>query len=78
MEGQYVSARGLIGGGKAGGFVLANLNFFSIGLTRHLDASLGVQNLFNRHYSDPVSLGYLQRSMEQDGRTIYFKLKAAY
>ena len=78
MEGQYVSKRSMIGGGEAGGFMLANLNFFTIGLTRHLDASLGVQNLFNRHYSDPVSLGYLQRSMEQDGRIIYFKLKAAY
>jgi len=78
VEGQYSSAREIIGGGKAGGFVLANLNLFSIGLTRHFDASLGVQNLFNRHYSDPVSLGYLQRSMEQDGRRVYLKLKAAY
>ncbi|KQV61933.1 hypothetical protein ASE26_08580 [Duganella sp. Root198D2] len=78
VEGQYVSARGLIGGGEAGGFVLANLNLFSVGLTRHLDASFGVQNLFDRHYADPVSLGYRQRSMEQDGRRVYFKLKAAY
>ena len=78
LEGQYVSARSLIGGGEAGGFMLANLNFFTIGLTRHVDASLGVQNLFDRHYSDPVSLGYLQRSMEQDGRRLYVKLKAAY
>ncbi len=78
VEGQYVSARSEIGGGKAGGFMLANLNFYTIGLTRHFDASLGVQNLFDRHYADPVSLGYLQRSMEQDGRRIYLKLKAAY
>lgn len=78
VEGQYVSSRSLIGGGEAGGFVLANLNIFSVGLTRHLDASFGVQNLFNRHYADPVSLGYLQRSMEQDGRRVYFRLKAAY
>ncbi|MGW8392832.1 TonB-dependent receptor plug domain-containing protein [Pseudoduganella sp. HUAS MS19] len=78
IEGQYVSARSLIGGGEASGFVLANLNIFSVGLTRHIDASLGVQNLFNRRYADPVSLGFLQRSMEQDGRRVYFKLKAAY
>ncbi|WP_082565523.1 TonB-dependent siderophore receptor [Duganella sp. Root1480D1] len=78
VEGQYVSARSLIGGGEAGGFVLANLNLFSVGLTRHLDASLGVQNIFDRHYADPVSLGYLQRSIEQDGRRVYFRLKAAY
>lgn len=78
MEGQYASARSLIGGGTTGGFVLANLNFFTVGLTRHLDVSLSVQNLFDRHYADPVSLGYLQRSIGQDGRRIYFKLKAAY
>ena len=78
VEGQYVSARSLIDGGEAGGFVLANLNIFSVGLTRHFDASIGVQNLFDRRYSDPVSLGYLQRSIEQDGRRVYFKLKAAY
>lgn len=78
FEGQYVSARSLIGGGAAGGYAVANLNFFSVGLTRHLDASLGIQNLFDRRYADPVSLGYLQRSMEQDGRRVYFKLKVAY
>lgn len=78
VEGQYVSARNLIGGGEAGGFVLANVNIFSVGLTRHLDASFGVQNLFDRRYADPVSLGYLQRSIEQDGRRVYFRLKAAY
>jgi iron complex outermembrane receptor protein len=78
LEGQYVSARGLIGGGQAGGFVLANVNFFSIGLSRHFDVALGVQNLFDRRYADPASLGLLQRSIEQDGRRVYFKLKAAY
>jgi iron complex outermembrane receptor protein len=78
VEGQYVSARSEIGGGKAGGFVLANLNIFTIGLTRHLDTSLGVQNLFDRRYADPVSLSFLQRSIVQDGRRIYLKLKAAY
>lgn len=78
LEGQYVSARNLIGGGDTGGYLLASVNFFSIGLTRHLDASLGVQNLFDRHYADPSSLGLLQRSIEQDGRRVYFKLKAAY
>ncbi|MTW12829.1 TonB-dependent receptor [Pseudoduganella eburnea] len=78
VEGQYVSARSEIGGGKAGGFVLANLNIFTIGLTRHVDTSLGVQNLFDRRYADPVSLSFLQRSIVQDGRRIYLKLKAAY
>ena len=78
VEGQYVSARNLIGGGETGGFLLANVNLFSVGLTRHLDASVTVQNLFNRSYADPGSLGLLQRSLEQDGRRIYFKLKAAY
>jgi iron complex outermembrane receptor protein len=78
VEGQYVSARGLVDGGSGGGFVLANVNFYSIGLTRHVDASFGVQNLFDKHYADPVSRAFVQRSLEQDGRRIYLKLKAAY
>ncbi|WP_342116181.1 TonB-dependent receptor plug domain-containing protein [Pseudoduganella sp. OTU4001] len=78
LEGQYVSARKLISGGEAGAFTLANLNFFSDGLTRHFDVALGVQNLFDHHYADPVSLGFRQHAIEQDGRRIYFRLKAAY
>ncbi|WP_083940953.1 TonB-dependent receptor plug domain-containing protein [Pseudoduganella violaceinigra] len=78
VEGQYVSSRKLLDGGETGGFLLANLNFFSIGLTRHLDASLGVQNVLDRHYGEPASLGLLQRTIEQDGRRVYFRLKAAY
>lgn len=78
LEGQYVSARKLIDGGQAGGFVLANLNLFSVGLMRHIDLALGMQNLFNHRYADPVSLGFLQSAIEQDGRRVYFKLKAAY
>jgi len=77
-EGQYVSARRLLDGGETAGFMLANINFFTIGLTRHFDASLGIQNLFDRRYADPSSLGLLQRSIEQDGRRVYLKLKAAY
>jgi outer membrane receptor protein involved in Fe transport len=77
-EGQYVGARRLLDGGEAAGFMLANINFFTIGLTRHFDASLGIQNLFERRYADPSSLGLLQRSIEQDGRRVYLKLKAAY
>jgi len=78
IEGQYMSARRLLDGGETPGFVLANINFFTIGLTRHLDASLGIQNLFDRRYADPSSLGLLQHSIEQDGRRVYLKLKAAY
>lgn len=78
VEGQYVGPRRLLDGGETAGFVLANVNFFTVGLTRHLDASIGVQNVFDRRYADPSSLGLLQRSIEQDGRRVYLKLKAAY
>lgn len=78
VEGQYVSSRKLVGRGEAGGFVLANLNLYTIGLTRHLDLALGVSNLFDRRYADPASVAYVQRTIEQDGRRAYFKLKVAY
>jgi iron complex outermembrane receptor protein len=78
LEGQYVSERHVMNGSEAGGFVLANLNLFTIGLTRHFDVSLGIKNLFDRRYSDPASLGLVQNTIEQDGRRFYLKLKAAY
>lgn len=78
LEGQFVSTRKLLGRGEAGGYVLANLNLYTIGLTRHIDVALGVSNLFDRRYADPASVSYVQRTIEQDGRRAYFKLKAAY
>lgn len=78
VEGQYVSSRKLVGRGEAGGYTLANLNLYTIGLTRHLDLALGVNNLFDRRYADPASVAYVQRTIEQDGRRVYFKLKVAY
>ncbi|MYN04892.1 TonB-dependent receptor [Pseudoduganella sp. DS3] len=78
LEGQYVSARSLLGRGEAGGYVLANLNLYTIGLTRHFDLALGVSNLFDRRYADPASVAYVQRTIEQDGRRAYFKVKVAY
>jgi outer membrane receptor protein involved in Fe transport len=78
LEGQYVSEREAMDGVEASGFALANLNIFTIGLTRHFDASFGVKNLFDRRYADPAPLGLTQRTIAQDGRRFYFKLKAAY
>ncbi|XLZ71181.1 TonB-dependent receptor [Massilia sp. SR12] len=78
VEGQYVSPRKLLDRGEAGGYVLANLNLYTVGLTRHLDLALGVSNLLNRRYADPASISYVQRTIEQDGRRAYFKLKVAY
>lgn len=78
LEAQYVSERHLSAGGTAGGFVLANLNLYSLGLTRHCDLALGVYNLFDNHYLDPAPTGFLQRAIEQDGRRLQLKLRVAY
>ena len=58
------------------GFVLANLTLFSRQLTKGLDLSVSIYNLFNTHYSDPVGPDFTQQFIEQDGRN--FRVKLSY
>jgi len=78
FEAQYTSRRDLMGGGHAGAFWLANLNLFTIGLTRHIDTSITLSNLFDRRYADPASSATLQRAIAQDGRRVLVRLRLSY
>jgi iron complex outermembrane receptor protein len=59
-----------------GGYVLANWTLFSRELTKNLEASVSVHNLFDKKYAYPAGPDHLQSSIEQDGRT--FRLKLTY
>ncbi|MDL2354047.1 MAG: TonB-dependent receptor [Pseudomonadota bacterium] len=76
IEAQYVGERVTLNG-RTGGFVLANVNVFSVGLTRHLDAALGIYNVLNRRYADPATGGHTQDSLVQDGRSLRLTLTYA-
>ena len=62
FESQYLSSRGTIDG-KVGDYLHRNLPF-----------SVGLYNLFNTHYADPVGPSFLQDSVFQDGRSFRLKL----
>ncbi|NRR31529.1 TonB-dependent receptor [Oxalobacteraceae bacterium] len=78
LEMQYVGPRATLDGGQCGGFWLANLNLYSVRLSRHADLALAASNLFDRRYADPVSAQHLQQSIVQDGRRLLLKLNLSY
>lgn len=56
------------------GYVIANVTLFSQKLARNLEISGSVYNLFDAEYSNAVSTGHLQDSVEQPGRSFRVKL----
>ena len=59
---------------RVNAFAICNFTLFSHELTRNLEASASVYNLFDTHYSDPVAVDFRKKSIEQDGRTFRVKL----
>jgi len=78
VEEQYVDRRKIDAGGYAPAFAITNLTLFSQNLVQRLDASVSVYNLFNKEYGDPVTLDFVQPTIQQDGRSYRFKLTYAF
>ncbi len=71
---QYTSSRRTLAG-DTGGFWLANLNLVADRLAPGLEMSLGLYNLFDRHYADPGGGEHVQDAIPQDGRSLRLKLR---
>jgi outer membrane receptor for ferrienterochelin and colicins len=71
----YMSSRNTLGGGQADDYTITNLTFFSTNAIKGLELSLSVRNLFGEKYFDPASLDQPQDLIEQNGRTVWFKIK---
>ncbi|HEU4845629.1 MAG TPA: TonB-dependent receptor [Burkholderiaceae bacterium] len=78
LEAQYVGRRDTVRGNHAGGFLLANLNLFSVRLTRHADLAFSVHNLGGRRYADPVADSLAMDTVTQDGRRLAGRLTVDY
>lgn len=76
VELQYHGSVSTLSGGRAGGFLLSNLNLVSEPFAGGLEMSAGVQNLFNRQYGYPGAEEQAQDVIGQYGRN--FRLKATY
>jgi len=74
LEVQAMSDRLTVANTKVGAFAVCNFTLFSQELIKNFEFSASVYNLFDTHYSDPVSVDYLQKSIQQDGRSFRAKL----
>ncbi|MBI2875811.1 MAG: TonB-dependent receptor [Candidatus Tectomicrobia bacterium] len=59
---------------KVGGYWLNNLHLVADGWIKGLEVSVGIYNLFDRKYAHPASQFNWQDTLEQDGRSVRFKL----
>jgi iron complex outermembrane receptor protein len=67
---RYDSSRLTLNGTTLGGYTLSNLFLSTESLVKGLEVSLGIGNLFNKHYAQPASANHWQDSLEQDGRSV--------
>jgi len=76
LEVQYASARLTPQGNSAAGFWVANATLFSQNLTKGLDLSASVYNLFDERYGDPGNSGNFNQPdlLPRDGRSFRVKL----
>jgi outer membrane receptor protein involved in Fe transport len=73
---RYVGSRLTRSAAQASAYTTADLVLSSERLLAGAELSLGIYNLFDKAYSDPVSDSHLQDTLKQDGRSIRLKLTA--
>jgi iron complex outermembrane receptor protein len=69
VDAQYMSARSTLLGNVAGGHVLTNFSLFAPRTFGRFDLSASLYNVFDARYGDPVSNGFVQDLIQQDGRS---------
>jgi iron complex outermembrane receptor protein len=69
VDAQYMSARKTIAGNIAGSHVITNFTLFAPRTFGRFDFSASVYNVFAVKYGDPVPDGFIQDTIQQDGRS---------
>jgi len=69
VDAQYMSARSTLLGNIAGGHVLTNLSLFAPLTFGRFDLSASLYNVLAARYGAPVSTGFVQDVIQQDGRS---------
>jgi iron complex outermembrane receptor protein len=67
---RYDSKRLSGNGSELGGYTLSHLKLSSDRLAKAWELSLGINNLFDKHYAQPNSGSGWQNALEQDGRSV--------
>jgi outer membrane receptor protein involved in Fe transport len=71
---RYLASRATVSGGHVAPAYLTDLTISSFGLHPSFDVVLGVRNLFDRDYFDPVGLEHVSDRLPRPGRTAFVKL----
>lgn len=74
LELQYTSSRKTLAGGTANGHLLTNLTLLGERISKNIEISATIYNLFDQRYSDPGGREHLQDLIAQDGRNYRLKL----
>jgi len=72
---QYTGERRTLQGEKAAGYLLANLTITAPLWQKKAFLSASLYNAFDTKYSDPVSDEYIQDAIDQDGRSLWVRLR---
>lgn len=74
VDAQYVSERRTVAQTDLGGYLIVNVTFFSRKLTKKMDISGGLYNVFDKQYAESGGLEHRETSIPQDGRSFRVKL----
>lgn len=74
LEALYVSKRLTLADSTVSGFTVVNVTLLGRRLTRHLDLSASVYNLFNKTYYDPGAEQHRSDTLQQDGRSLRLQI----
>jgi outer membrane receptor protein involved in Fe transport len=69
VDAQFMSSRGTLAGNVAGSHLLTNFTLFAPRTFGHFDLSASIYNVFGVRYGDPVPDGFVQDTIQQDGRS---------
>ena len=70
---RYDSQRLSLDGTDISGYAVSNLHLSTTALAKGLDVSVGIYNLFDKRYAQPLSHNSWQNALEQDGRSVRVK-----
>jgi outer membrane receptor for ferrienterochelin and colicin len=74
VDAQYMSGRRTLIGNDARSHVLTNFSLFAPRTFGRFDLSASLYNVFDVRYGDPVANGFIQNTIQQDGRS--FRVRA--
>jgi outer membrane receptor for ferrienterochelin and colicins len=70
----YLSSRETLSESVVGPVCLMDVTLSTVRLYPDFDVQVGVRNIFDRIYFDPIGFGMRQDSVRQDGRSLFLKL----